>query len=65
MVSSEEHPVDSDNLVDNDFEEDLFDDIAEQHIQSSNELKVVDRSDVVCPQNIAVIFTEMKYMDWL
>ncbi|XP_004289146.1 PREDICTED: F-box protein At5g07610-like [Fragaria vesca subsp. vesca] len=47
MASSEGHPVDNDNLVDNDFEEDLFDDIAEQHIQSSNELKVVDRSDVL------------------
>lgn len=58
MATSEEHPIDNDNLVDNDSEEDLFDDIAEQHIQSSYELKVVDRFDVVCHRNIAVIFTE-------
>lgn len=50
MATSEEHPIDNDNLVDNDSEEDLFDDIAEQHIQSSY--------DVVCHRNIAVIFTE-------
>lgn len=46
MATSEEHPIDNDNLVDNDSEEDRFDDIAEQHIQSSYELKVVDRFDV-------------------
>lgn len=57
MATSEEHPIDNDNLVDNDSEEDRFDDIAEQYIQSSYELKVVDR-DVVCHRNIAVIFTE-------
>lgn len=58
MATSEEHPIDNDNLVDNDSEEDRFDDIAEQHMQSSYELKVVDRFDVVCHRNIAAIFTE-------
>ncbi|XP_062010847.1 F-box protein At5g03970-like [Rosa rugosa] len=54
-TSEEEHPVDNDNLVDNDSEEDQFDDIAEQHIQSSNELKVVDLSDVVCSNELKVV----------
>lgn len=66
MATSEEHPIDNDNLVDNDSEEDLFDDIAEQHMQSSYELKVVDRFDVVCHRNIAsCYFYWMKYIVFL